>query len=80
MSRGPGTPHAPVRRAPAASLGVPGAIFSLAIVAAACGEAPPPAAAAPFRVGATIDVGAAPRAGRPGTRHSTSSASKAAGS
>ncbi|WP_428277032.1 hypothetical protein [Candidatus Palauibacter sp.] len=41
---------------------LPGAVVSLALAAAACSEAPPPAgdADAPFRVGATIDVGAAP--------------------
>ena len=62
MSRGMRTTHAPVRRPPTAGLGVPGAIFSLGLGAAACTEAQPPAgdADAPYRIGATIDVGAAP--------------------
>ncbi len=56
------TTNAPVGRSPTAGTGVPSAVVSLALAAAACSEAPPPAgdADAPFRVGATIDVGAAP--------------------
>ena len=62
MSCGMRTTHGPVRRPPPAGFGVPSAVVSLALATAACSEAPPPAGDAdgPFRVGATIDVGAAP--------------------
>ncbi|WP_419861576.1 hypothetical protein [Candidatus Palauibacter sp.] len=56
------TTHGPVRRPPTASFFVPSTVVSLALAVAACSETPPPAGDAdgPFRVGATIDVGAAP--------------------
>ncbi len=62
MSCGMRTTHGPVRRPPTASFFVPSTVVSLALAVAACSETPPPAGDAdgPFRVGATIDVGAAP--------------------
>lgn len=53
---------AQVRRPLTASLGVPGALVAAALATAACAESPrgPTDADAPFRLGATIDVGAAP--------------------